>query len=76
MIVVFVIFILLNTFLIRVVIIAGGDWCLFDTGLYELVPGFILSFIAIVVVSKLTGYAEADVQKEYDEYQEELKNFQ
>ena len=30
----------------------------------------------MVVVSKLTGYAEADVQKEYDEYQEELKNFQ
>ena len=76
MIVGFVTIILWNTFLISDGIIAGGDWCLFDTGLYELVPGFILSFIAIVVVSKLTGYAEADVQKEYDEYQEELKNFQ
>ena len=64
-----------NTFFVAGGIIAGGDWCLYNTKLYELVPGFILSFLVTVAVSRLTGYADEEMQKEYDEYQEELENF-
>lgn len=76
MIVGFVTIVIWNTFLVGGGIIAGGDWCVFDTGVYELVPGFLLSFAAIVAVSKLTGYAGREIQGEYDEYVEELKKFQ
>ncbi len=76
MIVGFVTIILWNTFLVGGGIIAGGTWCIFDTGLYELVPGFLFSFIAIIVVSKLTGYADREIQGEYAEYIEDLKKFE
>ncbi|MGY5452812.1 sodium/proline symporter PutP [Agarivorans sp. MS3-6] len=47
--------------------LSGG---LFD--IYEIVPGFILASIAIIVVSKATGGAEASVQKTHDKYEEQL----
>ncbi len=46
-----------------------GGW--FD--LYELLPGFVLSFIAIILVSKLTGGAPAKVMEGFDDYQQSLK---
>ena len=41
-----------------------------DTGIYELLPGFILSMIAGVIVSLLTPPPSEDVQREFDEAQE------
>ncbi len=40
--------------------------------LYELVPGFILAFIAIVVVSLLTGKPKAEILEEYDAVKREI----
>ena len=37
------------------------------TGLYEIIPGFILSLIVSIVVSKLTGGAEKEVEELFDE---------
>lgn len=62
-----------NTCFVSGGIIGGGTWLIIDTGLYELVPGFILSFITIVAVSLLTGGPEEQIEKEYDSYQEELE---
>lgn len=35
-------------------------------GLYELLPAFILSSLAIIIVSKLTAEPSAEIQKEFD----------
>jgi len=43
------------------------DVCIVDTGIYELLPGFIFSLIAIVVVSLLTPEPSEEMQKEFDE---------
>ncbi len=43
------------------------DLCIVDTGVYELLPGFIFSLIAIVVVSLLTAEPSEEMQKEFDE---------
>ncbi len=40
--------------------------CLKSTGIYEIVPGFILSLIAAVVVSLLTKKPDADVEALFD----------
>ncbi|WP_417552621.1 sodium/proline symporter PutP [Marinomonas fungiae] len=47
--------------------ISGG---IFD--IYEIVPGFILSTIAIVVVSLMTGKPEQEVLNTFDEYEKKL----
>ncbi|WP_106388547.1 sodium/proline symporter PutP [Jeotgalibacillus soli] len=36
--------------------------------MYEMIPGFILSLIAVIVVSKLTGGPKKEVQKGFDEF--------
>ena len=43
------------------------DCCIVDTGLYELIPGFIFSLIAIVVVSLLTPEPSDEMKQEFDE---------
>lgn len=47
--------------------ISGG---IFD--IYEIVPGFVLSTLAIVVVSLMTGKPNADVLNTFDEYEKKL----
>lgn len=43
-------------------------WILFDIGiLYKLVPGFILSAIAIIVVSLLTEEPGDEIKQEFDD---------
>ena len=39
-------------------------------GIYELLPGFILSALAIVIVSKLTAEPSQEVLDEFDHYME------
>ena len=39
-------------------------------GLYEMVPGFILSLLAIIVVSALTGHARPVVRAGFDDFEE------
>ena len=39
-------------------------------GLYEMVPGFILSLLAIIVVSVLTGHARPVVRAGFDDFEE------
>ncbi len=58
-----------NTFFIAGGIIAGGDWLIWDSQLYELVPGFVLSFIVTVAVSVKTGGAGKEIEKEFDDYE-------
>ncbi|MFC3883350.1 sodium/proline symporter PutP [Bacillus songklensis] len=41
-----------------------------DTGLYEMIPGFAMSLIAIYVVSLLTPIPSKDTQKQFDEYKQ------
>ena len=41
--------------------------------LYELVPGFIFAFAAIVVVSLVTGKPSAEIQNEFDEVKREIE---
>ncbi len=48
--------------------LTGG---IFD--LYEIVPGFILASLAIVLVSKATGGAQASVMEKFDDYEQSLK---
>lgn len=48
--------------------LTGG---LFD--LYEIVPGFIFSGCAVVIVSLLTGGATAEVQSRFDDFEQSLK---
>lgn len=47
--------------------LSGG---IFD--IYEIVPGFILACIAIVLVSKMTGGAKASVMQTFDNYRKSL----
>lgn len=41
--------------------------------IYEMVPGFVLSLLAIVVVSRMGRAPDADVVRTFDEVQDELK---
>ena len=45
----------------------GLDLCIIDTGVYELLPGFIFSLIAIIVVSLITPKPSPEMQQEFDE---------
>ncbi|CAI8963314.1 proline:Na(+) symporter [Brevibacillus sp. IT-7CA2] len=51
-------------------------WTRFDVlkdFLYEMVPGFAISLLAIVVVSHLTSKPSNDVSAQFDEYQKSMK---
>ncbi|WP_305844725.1 sodium/proline symporter PutP [Photobacterium leiognathi] len=50
--------------------LTGG---IFD--LYEIIPGFIFAILAVVVVSKATGAPSDTVQKQYQQYQQNLAEF-
>ena len=66
----FVVDVVWNTFFKAGGIIPGllkVDWCIYNTGLYELLPAFILALIAAVVVSLLTEEPSEEMQKEFDE---------
>ncbi len=41
--------------------------CVYNTGLYELVPGFLFALIAMMAVSIMTGGPSEEIQQEYDE---------
>ena len=59
-----------NTFFTAGGIIPGllkVDWCVWNSGLYELLPAFILAFVAAIVVSLLTEEPSEEMQKEFDE---------
>ena len=45
----------------------GQNWCIWNTGLYELLPAFILALIVAVVVSLMTEEPSEEMQKEFDE---------
>lgn len=58
-----------NSFFNGIGIIPGllnQDWCIWNSGLYELLPAFILTFIVAIIVSLLTTNSDKDVQKEFD----------
>lgn len=42
-------------------------WKMLDTPLYEIVPGFILAFITVILVSKFTGEPTKEMLEEFDE---------
>ncbi len=66
----FVVDVIWNTFFTAGGIIPGllkVDWCLVDTGLYELLPAFVLALIMAVIVSLLTEEPSEEMQKEFDE---------
>ncbi len=42
-------------------------WPNFDTGLYEIVPGFILALIAILIFSKVGPQPTEEIQNEFDQ---------
>ncbi len=66
----FIVDVVWNTFFNAGGIIPGllkVDWCVWNTGLYELLPAFILALIAAVVVSLLTEEPSEEMQKEFDE---------
>ena len=66
----FVVDILWNTFFKASGIIPGllkVDWCVWNSGLYELLPAFILALIVAVVVSLMTEEPSEEMQKEFDE---------
>ncbi|WP_305374230.1 sodium/proline symporter PutP [Photobacterium leiognathi] len=50
--------------------LTGG---IFD--LYEIIPGFIFATLAVVMVSKATGAPSDTVQKQYQQYQQNLAEF-
>ena len=73
----FVTVILWNTFLVSggvLPAILNTNMCLYDTGLYELVPAFILSLIVNVIVSNYTGGPSAEIEKEYEEYEQIMES--
>ena len=41
---------------------------------YEMIPGFILSFLTIIVVSLLTKPVSKEIEKEFDEVASMVKN--
>ena len=66
----FIVDIAWNTFFNSGGIIPGllkADWCIWNTGLYELLPAFILALIVAMVVSLLTEEPSEEMQKEFDE---------
>ena len=66
----FIVDVVWNTFFKANGIIPGllnTDWCIYNTGLYELLPAFILALIAAVVVSLMTEEPSEEMQKEFDE---------
>ena len=66
----FIVDVIWNTFFNAGGIIPGllkADWCVWNSGLYELLPAFILALIAAVVVSLLTEEPSEEMQKEFDE---------
>ena len=66
----FIVDVIWNTFFNAGGIIPGllkVDWCVWNSGLYELLPAFILALIAAVVVSLLTEEPSEEMQKEFDE---------
>ena len=66
----FIVDVVWNTFFKANGIIPGllnADWCIYNTGLYELLPAFILALIAAVVVSLMTEEPSEEMQKEFDE---------
>lgn len=69
----FITVILWNTFMVSKGIIGNGSFMLVDTGIYELIPGFIISLILIIVVSHLTGGPEQEVLDEFDTYEDEME---
>jgi sodium/proline symporter len=73
MIVGFLTAILWNTFLISGGIIGAGEYCIFNTQLYELAPGFLFSMIAMIVVSLLTEEPPQEVLDEYETFEKEME---
>ena len=66
----FIVDVIWNTFFKAGGIIPGllkVDWCVWNSGLYELAPAFILALIAAVIVSLLTEEPSEEMQKEFDE---------
>lgn len=41
--------------------------------LYEMIPGFAASLIAIIVVSLLTAKPSAEIEKQFDDFEKTLK---
>jgi sodium/proline symporter len=76
MIVGFITVIVWNTCLIGGGIIGGGNYCIYDTGLYELVPGFVFSLLAIILVSMFTEEPSQEILDEYQEYEDEMKRLE
>ena len=62
--------ILWNTFLKAGGVISG--LCIYDTGIYELLPGFIFAMIVMVVVSLITEPPSQEMMTEFDEVEKEL----
>ena len=73
MVVGFVTVIVWNTCLVAGGIIGAGAYCIYDTQLYELAPGFLFAFITTVVVSLLTKEPDQDVLDEYAEFEKEME---
>ncbi len=73
MIVGFVTIVLWNTFLVSGGIIGSGSLCLYNTGIYELLPGFIFAMITAIVVSLLTEEPSQEVYDEFDAVEAELE---
>lgn len=66
----FIVDVVWNTFFKAGGIIPGllkVDWCIWNTGLYELLPAFVLALIVAIVVSLLTEEPSEEMQKEFDE---------
>ena len=72
----FITVILWNTFLVAggvLPTILGIDCCIYDTGLYELAPAFVLALVVNIVVSTMTGGASPEIEAEFDEYEKALE---
>lgn len=77
MVVGFVTVIVWNTFFVADGILPqmfGVDACIFDTGIYELLPGFIFGLIAMIVVSHYTEQPSVEMQEEYDRFERQLND--
>ena len=59
-----------NTFFTAGGIIPGlmkVDWCIWNSGLYELLPAFIAALLVAMIVSLLTEEPSEEIRKEFDE---------
>ena len=65
--------ILWNTFLVGGGVIAGGAWCIYDTGLYELLPGFVFATVAMIAVSLATDEPDDEMLRDFDAVATEMK---